>query len=80
MAAPHTTSRPPFLVFAALAPLMPEPIYAERIPLDAHAALGTCNLWYDYADGNANECDRPAAITDLETGCGFCVKHWKENL
>lgn len=69
------------LNFRALTPVMPEPQFAERpIFWTRRIDLGSCQHWYDTAYDPANPagCDRSAMITDLETGCGFCVEHWKE--
>src|SRR6266487_3938488 len=40
-------------------PVLPEAQYAERVPVGMRSILGSCQLWYDYSGGNANECDRP---------------------
>lgn len=59
---------------------MPEPQFAERIPLSVRSTLGTCNRWYEWPQGHANECSRPAAVTDLETGQSYCVKCYVESV
>lgn len=76
----HAVERAKLLNFPP-PPVLPEPQFAERPILWTRGFdLGTCQHWYDTAYDPANPagCDRSAMVTDLETGCGFCVEHWKE--
>jgi hypothetical protein len=59
---------------------MPDPVYADRIPLNARSILGSCKVWYDYSGGHANECNQPGAVSDVETGHTLCVQCWQANL
>ena len=60
--------------------VMPEPQYAESIPLNVRSILKSCQLWYDYSGGSENECNQPGAISDIETGQTLCVGCWRANL
>ena len=44
------------------------------------APLPSCQHWYDtsFDPGTEIGCDRRGMVTDLETGCSFCVEHYKE--
>jgi hypothetical protein len=59
---------------------MPDPVYAERIPLSVRSILGSCKVWYDYSGGHANECNQPGTVSDVETGHTLCVQCWQVNL
>ena len=77
----HALDRAEELNIRAMFPELPEPQFAERHIFNAPAKLlGTCQGWYDSALDPANSvgCDNYASITDLETGCSFCVSCWKE--
>lgn len=60
---------------------MPEPEHAERENFLALGIRGSCQSWFDYPSDPANgyECDRPASISDTETGQSFCLKCWQVN-
>jgi len=58
---------------------MPAPQYAERhTPWTRGIELGTCQHWFQSALGFEEGCENAAMVTDLETGCSFCVEHWQE--
>ena len=68
---------------ASLSSPMPDPVFAEYETFLATDLRGTCQSWYDNGasdPANGYECSRPASITDLETGCSFCVRCYRENL
>jgi len=88
MATQTISSSPAFLIFPALSKehlllnnvaLMPAPRYSKRESYLAQHLRGACQLWYDYADGHPNFCERPASISDSETGMSFCTKCWRAN-
>ena len=57
---------------------LPQAEYAEREDFLALDVRGSCQSWFDYPSDPANgyECDRPASISDPETGCSYCLKCW----
>jgi hypothetical protein len=88
MATQTISPSPAFLVFPALSKqhkrlnivaLMPTPQYSERESYLALHLRGACQLWYDYANGHPNFCERPASISDPEIGMSFCPKCWRAN-
>jgi hypothetical protein len=66
------------LEILSLVPAMPDPEYAGYVPYAVRETLGGCNSWYEFPLGHANECSRPATVTDVETGCGFCPRCYRE--
>jgi hypothetical protein len=61
---------------------MPDPVFATREDFLLSDVRGTCQSWYDFSSsdpGNGYECNRPASVTDVETGTSHCVRCYREN-
>ena len=57
--------------------LMPAPQFAEGETYLDRDTRGGCQLWFDYSDGDARECERPASISDSDSGQSFCTSCWR---